>query len=285
MQQSTTTKESPETRSNFPQYGKLKPFHLSLEPEDLEGNGGRGRFVFLPGSDGRAKELAASFSSCTVKSHSRAHNGYLGELQLDGKSLDVCAISTGMGAGSIEIILNELFSLGARNFLRLGTAGSLQPSTLKIGTMVAASGAVKDEGSSSHYVPQELPALASIEFLRAIAALEKTHGLRTGLVHSKSTLYGREFGFGARAGAHTAYLDMLSQSGVLASEMETSMLYTLGQLFAREARLKQEQHPVFFGSILAVIGDDSPFGSEKKKIEAVNALVNIGQKLAIDYMG
>src|SRR5476651_2489588 len=130
----------------------FKPEHINATAEDFAGNHGIGRYILLPGSDGRAKEIAQHFDNLVTKSHHRAHNVYLGTLSCDGKIIDVATVSTGMGCPSMEIILHELFHLGAKRFLRVGTAGSLQP-WIKIGSIVNALASVRDENTSTRYLP------------------------------------------------------------------------------------------------------------------------------------
>jgi len=38
----------------------FKPEHINATPEDLAGNNRIGRYILLPGSDGRAQEIASS---------------------------------------------------------------------------------------------------------------------------------------------------------------------------------------------------------------------------------
>lgn len=48
--------------------------HINATTEDLAGNHGIGRYILLPGSDGRAKEISQHFNNLTIKSHPRGHN-------------------------------------------------------------------------------------------------------------------------------------------------------------------------------------------------------------------
>src|SRR5579872_1780749 len=170
----------------------FKPEHINATTDDLEGNGGIGRYIFIPGSDGRAKDIAKHFKNVVVKTHPRGHNIYLGSLSLNGHTIEVASIASGMGCPSMEIILHELFYLGAKRFIRVGTAGSLQPSWIKVGDMINVQASVRDEDTTLHYFPNEVPAIASLEFLSAILlSAEKlgfAHELHTGTVHCKSSL-------------------------------------------------------------------------------------------------
>lgn len=251
------------------------PHHINATPDDLAGNDGIGRYIFLPGSDGRAQSIAENFDNVVVKHHQREHNLYLGTLNSDGKKIDVASIGTGMGCASVEIILHELFNLGGKRFLRVGTAGSLQPSLLKSGSLVNVQASVRDEGTTRHYAPLELPAIASLEFITSILVAAEKIGLSeevfTGIVHCKSSLYARELAAGPRAPENQAYLNQLSQSGVLATEMETAALFIQSQLY--NYQLMQEgdfpQHRVLAGAVLAIIGTTDRLEETPEKTAAV----------------
>src|SRR5688572_18152283 len=146
-------------------FSQFIPHHINATQADLAGNNGIGRYVFLPGSDGRAKEIAKNFKNVTIKKHDRGHNLYLGTLVHDNLKIDVAAISTGMGCPSLEIILHELFYLGAKRFLRVGTAGTLQSGWINTGSIINVQAAVRDDGTSHHYAPVEIPAIAALEFV------------------------------------------------------------------------------------------------------------------------
>jgi uridine phosphorylase len=235
------------------------PHHINATPSDFAGNNGIGRYVFLPGSNGRAKQIASFFDNVTVKEHPRGHHLYLGTLQTSSQTIDVAAISSGMGCPSMEIILHELYQLGAKRFLRIGPAGSLQSKQVVIGDIINASGSVRDESSTKDYAPIEFPAMASLDMLNAINTAanamnlgKKTH---TGVVHCKSSLYAREFSAGPNAAANDAYLDYLVRCGVLASEMETAGLFIQSQLYNHECNQAGvgAVNRVLCGAILAIL--------------------------------
>lgn len=236
----------------------FKPLHINATPNDLAGNDGIGRYILLPGSDGRAKEIAEHFENVTVKNHPRSHNIYMGTLNFDGKKIDVATVSTGMGCASIEIILHELFQLGGKRFLRIGTAGSLQP-FVKVGDLINVQASVRDEGTSVHYLPAEVPAIASLEFISSILLTAERLGLsdiiHTGIVHCKSSFYARQFAAGPRSTINQAYLSLMSEAGILASEMETATLFIQSHLY--NFQLKQQgnapENQVLAGAILAII--------------------------------
>lgn len=234
------------------------PEHINATSEDFQGNNGLGRFVFLPGSDSRAAQIAEFFEQKTVKTHPRHHNLYLGKIKADdGSMIEVAALSSGMGPSSIEIIVYELIRLGACRFLRVGTTGSLQPDVIKGGDIIFASSAVRDEQASSDYIYPEFPAVATNDLLnaaRTVGQQQTQRRLFAGVVHTKSSLYGRQLQQGL-LNDNQEYMNVLKRAHVLASEMEVSVLYILAHLLLTRVTPINAALPFSCGAILAVIRD------------------------------
>jgi uridine phosphorylase len=234
------------------------PAHFNATAADFAGNDGIGRYVFLPTSDGHAKEIAQYFENVSVKPHHRAHNLYLGTLPCDGALIEVAAISTGMGCPSTEVILHELFALGAKRFLRIGTAGSLQPELIKAGDLINVQASVRDECTTARYAPVGFPAIASLELTSSILLAAENIGLdnmlHTGIAHCKSSFYG-----GAKDQRQTEYLKLLSDTGVLVSEMESATIFIQSQIYNHQLQSQGNSpaHRVLAGAILSVLGDKS----------------------------
>ncbi len=172
--------------------------HTELEKEHLAGNSGRGRLVYLPGSAGRAKEIYAHFDVQEgVHPARRAElTSYFGRIRADQLEVEVCALATGMGGPALNIVLGELLHLGAREFIRVGTAGSLREE-IKAGDIVIVKEAYKDEHTSLNYLPREWPARAHPHLLRAaVRAAERLgYGPRVHFVtgHTKDDLWEEDF--------------------------------------------------------------------------------------------
>ncbi|MDX1838703.1 uridine phosphorylase [Legionella taurinensis] len=262
----------------------FKPQHMNATMDDLLGNGDKGRYLFLTGSDERAQQISDRFTDPVVKRHPRQHNFYLGTLPGQNGIIDVGAISTGMGGPSADIIINELAALGARRLLRIGTAASLQSERVNVGDLVIATGAVRDDKSSWDYIYREYPAVASLEFLvasgRAIKKMTLPINTHFGLVHSKSSLFAREFNLSLTE-ENRHYMEGIRQAGVLATEMECAQLFTLSSLLSAR---QQQLHPqsqaqnILAGAILAIIGDDRVSFSDNKEAtsRAVTAAIELG---------
>lgn len=262
------------------------PQHLSATAAHFEGNGGLGRYVFLPGSPGRARQIGEGFQNLEVVRHARGHDVHLGTIDGVAGPIDVASVSTGMGAPSLEIIVTELFHLGVRRFLRVGTSGSLQPDLVGRDDFVIASAAVRDEGASGTYAPPGFPAVASPAMVMAaqIAAAKLGFAHHVGVVHSKDTFYAREFGHGPLAQEHAQYRGMLTAMHTLVSEMEASMLFILRAHFEHTAR-QQPPPPgadprldrVLAGGLFMVIGEPEEYSDMAAQLAANTArLVTLG---------
>lgn len=254
----------------------FNPIHLSITADDMAGNHGRGRYVLLPGSDGRAEQIASYFQDVTVRRHARGHHCYLGKL--DG--IDVMVVSSGMGCPSMEIILHELFMLGARRFLRVGTAGALQ-TFIQLGDLVNAIAAVRDEKTTYDYVPEGFPALASPEMHHLIVDAAEKLGLSQkchhGIVHCKASFYAREFAEGPQSVENERYMRLLTDTGVLATEMETSTLFVQTGLYAHQCREAGQRLPaVLSGAILGIVAvPPHEFMRSEQQSTVVNDMIQL----------
>lgn len=68
--------------------------------------------------------------------------------------------SFGIGAPVVVSVLEELIAFGAKKFISVGTAGTLQKN-LQIGDIVICDRAIRDEGTSHHYIPSSKYSYAS----------------------------------------------------------------------------------------------------------------------------
>ncbi len=235
--------------------------YLELEPSHLAGNQGTGRYVLLTGSAGRVQRISAHLESVEIVQNRRRLDVHLGVLARDGARIDVAVLPTGMGCPSVDIVVNELIALGARRLLRVGTAGGLQPG-IGIGDLVIATAAVRDESTSDAYVPRGFPAVADPWLVAALCRAAERLGLadraHCGVLHSKDSFYGREFGIGPDADRNHAYMARLAAAGVLATEMEAAHLFVLASVLsdrgASVARLQGATPTIRAGAVCAVIG-------------------------------
>jgi uridine phosphorylase len=103
-------------------------------------------------------------------------SGRLGGREVDGLSGTVLILKRagypvvlakppGVGAPAAAMLLEELAASGTRRCIAVGVAGSLQAS-IETGEYIIPTEAIRDEGTSHHYLPAEVPASPSDELLR-----------------------------------------------------------------------------------------------------------------------
>jgi O-antigen/teichoic acid export membrane protein/uridine phosphorylase len=97
--------------------------------------------------------------------------GFLGEVYAlkGGGGRVAVAGNFGIGAPAAVIQLEELAAFGARRFLSIGLAGSLQPEAAP-GDWLVCDGAARDEGASRHYLPAALRIDADRELVETLQA-------------------------------------------------------------------------------------------------------------------
>ncbi|MEK7325767.1 MAG: nucleoside phosphorylase [Chloroflexota bacterium] len=117
-------------------------------------------------ADGKLKLLSER------RSEIGAHPVY--ELDMEGRRL--AAFHPGVGAPLAAGLLDEVIALGCKKFIACGGAGVLNRE-IAIGHLVAPTSAVRDEGTSYHYLPPGREVSASPEGVAAIEAALKVDGI------------------------------------------------------------------------------------------------------------
>jgi uridine phosphorylase len=196
-------------------------------------DGDVGRYVFLPGDPDRCALIAEHLDNAKRVAQKREFVTYTGTLLGE----EVSVTSTGIGCPSATIAVEELAAIGADTFIRVGTSGAVNPRCAK-NDLVVATAAVRDEGTTSYYVPIEFPAVADPDVMRALAQAARTIGARyhVGIVHTKDGLYGQR-----------AYYRMPTEewlrsrwqawvrAGVLCTEMEAAGIFIVSNILGKRA--------------------------------------------------
>ena len=261
----------------------FEPHHLQATAEQVTG-----RVFLVPGSEGRARRIADRLEDVEILPSDRRLDVFLGRYQGRGRSVDLGVVSTGMGCPSLDIVVTELILLGARALIRVGTAGSMQPEQVRVGELVIATAAVRDEAASDAYVTRDFPATADWSVTAALIAaarrLEVDHKTYAGVIHSKDSLYAREFGLGPLGEANRRYTDQLRAVGVLASEMEAAHLFVLAQVHSRRSAplSSPASDAVRAGAVMAVIGDDRSFAAPEIAAETEALATEVALDAALD---
>ena len=96
------------------------------------------------------------------------------EVELDGRRLGI--VHPGVGAPLAAGFLEELVARGARSFVACGGAGVLVPD-VALGHVIVPTSAIRDEGTSYHYLPASREVAPTADALAAIVATLDTHGV------------------------------------------------------------------------------------------------------------
>ncbi len=242
----------------------MKQYHTQTQQGDV------GRYVLMPGDPGRVPLIAARLENAIHIATNREYVTYTG--WLEGEKVSVT--STGIGCPSSAIAVEELYRSGADTFIRVGTSGSLQPGT-KSNDLAIVTGAIRHEGTSSHYMPIEFPALCDLEIVQAMRSAVQRLGVRyqVGISHSKDSFYGE---VEPERSANSEQLKDLWRAwqigGAICSEMEISTICVVSSILRARA-----------GGIMAMHGEGEfgPLdGLIAAAVESVKELIKLDKEKA-----
>ena len=124
----------------------------------------------------------------------------------------------GFGAPITAVILEDLVSFGVKKFVSLGTAGSLQKD-ITIGDVVVCERALRDEGTSYHYIQPSKYAYASAEMTERIVKSLENRGVK----YTVGTSWTTDAPYRETVPEVITY----QEEGVLTVEMEASALFAV----------------------------------------------------------
>lgn len=202
-------------------------FHLHIKEGDV------GRYVLLPGDPGRCEKIAQYFNAPHFVAQNREYVTWTGTLL--GEKVSV--VSTGIGCPSAAIAVEELVDVGADTFIRVGSSGSMQPN-VHTGDIAIVTASIRDEGTTSHYLPLDFPAVADVDVVCALREGAKKLGLNyhLGVSQSKDSFYGEvERKRMPMANHLKERWDAWVAGGAVCSEMESAALFVLSSIYRKRA--------------------------------------------------
>jgi len=114
-----------------------KPYHLNFSSEDL--GTAKPTITLLSGEPERSRYIAETYlQNARLLSDYRGLNSYLGYLD---NSTPILLATSGMGAPSLSIVVNELIQVGIKTIIRIGTCGAIQ-NRIKIGDIIISQAAL-----------------------------------------------------------------------------------------------------------------------------------------------
>lgn len=161
-------------------------YHIGFGRDDLGSE--PPTVALISGDPDRARMIAeTNLRDLRMLSEHRGLNSYVGLLP-NGRP--VLSATSGMGAPSLSIVVNELVQVGIRSIIRIGTCGSIQPHVLP-GSVVISRAALCRQGAANDIAPVEYPAAAdpfiAVGLVEAARAQQIEHHL--GITASVDTFY------------------------------------------------------------------------------------------------
>ncbi|MFC7071649.1 nucleoside phosphorylase [Halovenus rubra] len=204
-------------------------YHLEVSAGDVADA------VLLPGNPERVAKITDCWDGHDVVANHREYRTATGTHD----ETPISVTSTGIGAPSSAIAVEELARVGAETLIRVGSCGAIQEET-DVGDLIITSGAVRQEGTSTEYVREEYPAVADYAVVAALAAAAEELGYtyHVGLTASTDSFYAgqsREGFEGFLARDADDKINELREAGVLNFEMEASAILTLANIYGLRA--------------------------------------------------
>lgn len=169
--------------------------------------------AIIMGDPARVDTTAALLENVQAWAFNREYKSVLGEY----RGQKILVMSTGIGAPSAGIGVEELHNVGVKYVVRVGSAGAMQKN-IGLGQLIIAEGAVRDDGLSKKYVPEIYPAVPSFQLL-ALAHKYAPDAVY-GIIRSHD-------GFYMDDNAETE--NFWSGKGIVGADMESGILMVVGR--------------------------------------------------------
>jgi uridine phosphorylase len=192
----------------------------------------RGRIakhVIFSGDPWRVELLKDLLDSPDHIAFAREFNTYTGSY----RGLRVTVTSTGIGAPSAAIAMEEMYQAGMEVAVRMGTIMGLRDDLL--GKFLIPRGAMRRESTSATYVPEGYPAVADLELVECMNRAASRNGREydNGITCSMDGFYSemRASPLSEAMGRDIqATFDELRKYRVIGIDMESSLILTLANL-------------------------------------------------------
>ena len=229
-------------------------YHLGFGAGDLDDGT---TIALLSGDPSRSERIATEhLDGMRVLSRHRGLDAFAATLP--GGAPVVCATS-GMGAPSLSIIVNELVQVGIRTVIRVGTSGSIQEH-VRIGSVVIGSGALTNQGAALDIAPVQFPAVADPFLTVTLAEAAE----RLGVDHHVGVMASTDNPHLLRR--LRGMIDEYHDLGVINFEMEAGTLFKMGAVYGFAA-----------GAVVAIIAQRNE--AESPDVGAIDEAV--GNAIAV----
>ncbi len=185
------------------------PIHLRANKGDY------GETVLVVGDPGRAELIGKKLNNAKLVNSNRGLLGYTGFYK--GKRISVQ--TTGMGCPSAAIVTEELIQLEVKRIIRIGTCGGIAKHINSLDLICAITSAPYDGTTYSYLKGEPVAPYATFNILKTADNIAQKMGLKLhfGGIASVDVFYSPD----------PEYVPKLQKKGILAVEMETSLIYYL----------------------------------------------------------
>ena len=193
--------------------------YLKCKPGDIAPR------VLLTGDPARVHRVAEMLEDAGEVRNNREFATATGTYQ----GVPVSVVSGGIGAPSTAIAMHELAQLGARVIVRVGTMMGIDA---PLESVVIPTGAARFEGTSTHYLPTNYPAVPNLMLVQALIVASRQHKLSAqyGLTATYDAFYPDMAP--ALIGLGVPDLTVARRAGVLSMDMESSLVFVLGMVLS-----------------------------------------------------
>lgn len=187
------------------------------------------KYVIFSGDPWRVEMLQKLLENPKHIAFNREFNTYTGIY----KGIKITISSTGIGAPSAAIAMEELYNCGMEVGIRMGTVMGLKDGML--GKVLIPNGSMRMESTSDTYVPKSYPAVANIDLLNAMnkSVLNNNREYINGITCTMDGFYSqmKESRLSNQMNRNILNtFDEISKYNISGVDMETSCMLVLGSL-------------------------------------------------------
>lgn len=201
----------------------MQTLYMKAKPADIAD------YVIFSGDPWRVDVLKSYLSDVKKNGFFREFNTYTGFY----KGLKITITSTGIGAPSAAIAMEEMNDCGMKVAVRMGTVMALKDDLL--GDYVIPSGSMRMEKTSDTYVDHGYPAVSDFDLVSSITKTFRNHGKRVDNgINATMDGYYSQMKTSKLAKERNVDFDLifdeLVKNNVTGIDMESSLMLVLGRL-------------------------------------------------------
>jgi len=206
----------------------MKTLYMNVDSADIAKN------VLFSGDPWRVETVAGYLTDPKRVAFKREFNTYTGTY----KGMPVTVTSTGIGAPSAAIAMEEMYEAGMEVAVRMGTVMSLREGTL--GKFIIPYASMRMEKTSATYVPEGYPAVADLDLVQCMNQTvnrlggEYINGIGCSMDGFYSMMHDSRLSKEMNVDMSVMF-EKLKKIRICGVDMESSCILTLGQLMGIKA--------------------------------------------------